>query len=101
RHTRSKRDWSSDVCSSDLGSTLAAGGAGPARPESLTAHSRAPYAHLPGRIVLWEAATGRQVGAMSSPHRIESVVYSHDGKLLAKIGRASCRERVYGTERAV
>src|SRR5699024_11464694 len=26
RHTRSKRDWSSDVCSSDLGLALQAGG---------------------------------------------------------------------------
>src|SRR3712207_8852730 len=76
RHTRYWRDWSSDVCSSDLGSprprsargeAAAGGGAGPA------------------------AATGRRPGRR---RRRTSGGGGGDGAPPSQIGRASCRERV-------
>src|SRR5437868_7151609 len=60
RHTRSKRDWSSDVCSSDLSVF--------ARPQ----HARAGM------------------------NRNTLNVSDADRENLGEIGRASCRERVYG-----
>src|SRR5699024_12024324 len=55
RHTRSKRDWSSDVCSSDLIALLAPG-QGSQKPGSL-----APWLDVPGardRLAAWSEATG-------------------------------------------
>src|SRR6266403_3778630 len=40
RHTRSLRDWSSDVCSSDLGEMLGRGGRGPRRCRRRTGRQR-------------------------------------------------------------
>src|SRR5438067_13591449 len=79
RHTRSKRDWSSDVCSSDLpvggerfGSALAQVNAAA---ESFTAHWVETLARNSSRVL--------------------------PGKVSAKeIGRASCRERVSKCEDA-
>src|SRR5206468_9969427 len=82
RHTRSDRDWSSDMCSSDLAwiADLT-----PARAEALlrsvlaAAVAPAGIAHrarsLLGEALAWQA---RWREALS-----------------AQIGRASCRERVY------
>src|SRR5205809_6088504 len=75
RHTRCSRDWSSDVCSSDLGS----------EPRSLavTIVRYTPQAVLVANV---EEARYRTLVA-------------EDGRVLvearyAEIGRASCRERV-------
>src|SRR5207249_8047285 len=83
RHTRSKRDWSSDVCSSDLSAValvvLVAGCAVPNAGlyESDTgAAGRAPASELSGA---WHGTFG-WVGA-----------YHYEDE---EIGRASCRERV-------
>src|SRR5207245_5464679 len=89
RHTRCYRDWSSDVCSSDLtsrdhrstpgrrGSGGTGGGAGKERwGRSLTGSG------------YWPAAL-----VFNHP-----IVLVEDGVMLIrirKIGRASCRERVY------
>src|SRR5204863_2193534 len=65
RHTRSLRDWSSDVCSSDLASPPAARTPAPSGPGSGTGGGRSPCG-------------GR---GCRSPRRAP------------EIGRASCRER--------
>src|SRR5207249_7379645 len=75
RHTRSKRDWSSDVCSSDLG-----GGE-----RGLRVFGR-------GAVSLHRGLERRHV-------RAELVVLLAGDQLLlqegaVQIGRASCRERV-------
>src|SRR5699024_12109654 len=64
RHTRSKRDWSSDVCSSDL---------------------RPRQAALPPHRL----HDGRRRGRQSHPHTASDVLLP-----LHEIGRATCRERV-------
>src|SRR5690348_17723091 len=95
RHTRWTGDWSSDVCSSDLGQSEQALGKRVAlvtahrgllvedRAQELFHHGVAPRHHLdPGQRVEFirgeAAATVRQGFAHAR-----------------KIGRASCRERVY------
>src|SRR5437762_9025586 len=78
RHTRYIGDWSSDVCSSDLGDAVAAApdaGAGDA------------VAHYPAS----DGVTSTQIltlvrGARSSLGEVAEM-------LSAEIGRASCRER--------
>src|SRR5699024_11843796 len=67
RHTRSKRDWSSDVCSSDLD-------------------------HLPWR----EMMAALDEVAYTGPVCIESFTAQNATIATAEIGRASCRERGEG-----
>src|SRR3989449_7450514 len=69
RHTRCSRDWSSDVCSSDLGAVA-----------RLSALIAPPY------DVISQAERARL--AALDAHNIVHVM------LPEKIGRASCRERV-------
>src|SRR5699024_11910474 len=71
RHTRSKRDWSSDVCSSDLGSKKLA-----AQPGLADTLGRPRYEVLP--LSGAEAQVTEHVPADAT----------------VKIGRASCRERM-------
>src|SRR5687768_18438840 len=76
RHTRCSRDWSSDVCSSDLGwappgPTTTAAPSTPAPPATTPPPARC---RAPPRGTATCAASGRSS---------------------SKIGRASCRERVY------
>src|SRR5699024_12186171 len=75
RHTRSKRDWSSDVCSSDL------------QPKA------------PGEIGCAELYQAKE------ELRIRELAFSSAVNLIAsaigKIGRASCRERVGGSSVAM
>src|SRR5205807_6011044 len=96
--TRLQGDWSSDVCSSDLGASggeqagLAAGSEG--------AHADAPV------LVLRHAA--KSFGAVQAMVDVSIELYPGEahalvgengaGKstLVKKIGRASCRERVEG-----
>src|SRR5699024_12197372 len=83
RHTRSKRDWSSDVCSSDLGAYfmvdmahiagLVAGGAHP---------SPVPHA---------DVTTSTSHKTLRGPRG--GFILSNDEEIAKKIGRASCRER--------
>src|SRR5687768_18296306 len=93
RHTRCSRDWSSDVCSSDLrwrarssrsarsiGSVTLLSALVEAHPQLLE-----PERHIGGGVVVAPlAAAGPEVGHTvdKSPERD------------AQIGRASCRERV-------
>src|SRR5947209_9028924 len=93
RHTRYWRDWSSDVCSSDL--TFGWSGL-------LSEKKRDQAAEQ-----LYDALQNLQLTLQEKhPHEIfafEIYTHSHGGQLLAqlpiikkqrKIGRASCRERV-------
>src|SRR3712207_8602890 len=89
RHTRYWRDWSSDVCSSDL---------------------EAWYAHIPGLVVACPATPADNKGLLKSAIRCDDpVVYMEHKNLWGlegevpddpdcvvpfEIGRASCRERV-------
>src|SRR5207249_7248468 len=97
RHTRSKRDWSSDVCSSDLGFG-GGGGGGP------TGVGRNP----PGGAVVFfylktapDSATNVSLEILDSR---DSLVrrFTPKPRAPSQIGRASCRERVWsevGAER--
>src|SRR5207249_8997274 len=82
RHTRSKRDWSSDVCSSDLASPADSG---------LVGGRRAAGARLPPTNPL---SAGDAV-APGGRHRPRGSGARCDGTRRAwiEIGRASCRER--------
>src|SRR5690606_41012253 len=76
RHTRFSRDWSSDVCSSDLCWPSSNGRTGRSSPPSAT---RASRLERPGQTArLQQPAQGRR----------------------PQIGRASCRERVETSEEA-
>src|SRR5699024_11806410 len=81
RHTRSKRDWSSDVCSSDL---------------VLDAY----WDWLEGRILApikeqFPEVYGWLVGRYSSYVVKIIEAQSSEMELSVEIGRGSCRERVY------
>src|SRR5699024_12440109 len=77
RHTSSKRDWSSDVCSSDLGYAIRRGGRrSRGRRAPGRSHSRATGPPPRRRGSRWAAGRGPRPPA--------------------KIGRASCRERREG-----
>src|SRR5690349_21889915 len=79
RHTRSLRDWSSDVCSSDLARIAF----------SFALIWRHPPYHRP------RAAPAR--APRPQPHPRQCPAYPRRWRRLAaapKIGRASCRERV-------
>src|SRR5699024_11844813 len=99
-HTRSKRDWSSDVCSSDLnvlGSTLETCGTDPLTgfyrdgccdtgPEDLGNHTVCAVAT--SEFLSQQAAVGNEL-------RVAKPQYGFSGE----IGRASCRERLQLSER--
>src|SRR5206468_5893481 len=80
RHTRSDRDWSSDVCSSDLGFYVfgepATGGFTP------NGGGFAEYV----KAMPWVA----ERGIVALPDNV-----SFEEATFIEIGRASCRERVY------
>src|SRR5699024_11730199 len=86
RHTRSKRDWSSDVCSSDLGQK---------------AHGPVQAAHLAGAGVEGKCTGGNKVlGGKARPGQLLPVKSKfgftvHVEQVVHEIGRASCRERVW------
>src|SRR5690606_40735760 len=91
RHTRFSRDWSSDVCSSDLAAT-------PANDQPCLVKCRL-WRLLPARVGLidgqliighGEAEQGRQERFPRSPGG--SIAEPWREQLL-EIGRASCRER--------
>src|SRR5699024_11989325 len=71
RHTRSKRDWSSDVCSSDL------------KPHILQLPAFSDYERFSGFVSI--PLQGREVMLCRLIPSVE--------KLCKEIGRASCRER--------
>src|SRR5699024_12067870 len=82
RHTRSKRDWSSDVCSSDL----AVVGDG-ASADVVKAADQVDDGGLPG-------AGGAHEGNLLARLGVEADLVQY---LFVQIGRASCRERVWSS----
>src|SRR5699024_11322916 len=77
RHTRSKRDWSSDVCSSDLGTTYSLA-------EPFMVVATANPVEMEGTYRLPEAQRDRFLAQTSMGYPLAG----------AEIGRASCRESV-------
>src|SRR5437867_4608831 len=79
RHTRSYGDWSSDVCSSDLGNGV-----------KFTGCSSGP----------WECRTRPRIARSGTPRKENAARPSEGSDICrspsrpAEIGRASCRERV-------
>src|SRR5207247_5672751 len=77
RHTTSTRDWSSDVCSSDL------------QPGDIT------FVETDQNLRAWQVSkASAAVVPLSVPVNGRPIIRVADP---LKIGRASCRERVYGT----
>src|SRR5207249_5691505 len=93
RHTRSKRDWSSDVCSSDLKAKKEIS----KDPAGYKASLEASLAVL--KAADWTpGALERTLRALAEQQGVAA------GKIfqpIRKIGRASCRERVEGSGGAV
>src|SRR5262249_60036614 len=89
RHTRLVSDWSSDVCSSDLGAaqgTVSYGaGGGNYHPEGGGPHWRGSYVQHPD----WQGAGGSWLTSRDRRHGRVRLL----GRYAAEIGRASCRER--------
>src|SRR5699024_11736505 len=94
-HTRSKRDWSSDVCSSDLASTEAVRRVLPSDIPHMDARFNVSrtgvllVALSKDPSLLWEGTRDR----MHQPFRAEVLPISSEW-VNRQIGRASCRERV-------
>src|SRR5699024_11546324 len=88
RHTSSKRDWSSDVCSSDLpGITVEL----ESNVYSEEAIARLHDGSLDLALVRWQT---QPPGVVGRPVLIERpMVAVHADHRLAEIGRASCRAR--------
>src|SRR3989440_2264346 len=81
RHTRSDRDWSSDVCSSDLDSQLL-------MPDALEG------IEIKGGEVHFEELSSTVKSAQKQIALAEAAASSSGGNTKDEIGRASCRERV-------
>src|SRR5699024_12032744 len=86
RHTRSKRDWSSDVCSSDLGMGISVHAVA-AAPWLLVAGVASMLILRGGGVWLSETWLRLSPGLTTTRDRARVGLYA------AKIGRASCRER--------
>src|SRR5699024_11806946 len=88
RHTRSKRDWSSDVCSSDLGGMIASA----LFSGVLIYVGWKNYRQLWAKILFWLGVVGlifSVLNMLAVRFLIIAAIV-----LFLKIGRASCRERV-------
>src|SRR5699024_12136369 len=93
RHTRSKRDWSSDVCSSDLGWSTGA--------ISLQSPQRSQYSDdtITQQVLLGAVTAGSAQVPADSGHPDAGLSYAPANRYRAtihEIGRASSRERVEG-----
>src|SRR5690606_40033624 len=87
RHTRLSRDWSSDVCSSDLAGL------------HLTNTSKRPADHMATELEFMMYLYGSKGIALKEQNRerlgrIDERIAEFEEQHLLKIGRASCRERV-------
>src|SRR5690606_40410363 len=89
RHTRFSRDWSSDVCSSDLG------GPGVVEGVEVAVPGAQPGAEVFGRhlaVALADVAAVLVADVPQGERRVRAVPLGEQGGE-AEIGRASCRER--------
>src|SRR5690606_40377787 len=88
RHTRFSRDWSSDVCSSDL-----------VKPREVSRYCAPDRLKSDERIIVQLKSTWFPIGECSLRNRGTMEIYREksdetDSGEVTKIGRASCRERV-------
>src|SRR5690606_39963162 len=86
RHTRFSRDWSSDVCSSDLAELITARSIEPHTTEALSAEAHGNRALLNTE---WKMGNVDFKGVRTITFEDYTNPYAY-----LKIGRASCRERV-------
>src|SRR5699024_12129919 len=92
RHTRSKRDWSSDVCSSDLadveaGKWLQAKGAKPAaKPQETSVADEAP--EVTATVISYDNYV-----TILDEETLKAWIAKLEKAPVFEIGRASCRER--------
>src|SRR5207249_8597546 len=89
RHTSSRRDWSSDVCSSDLG-----GGGSWGRGRLRRRWGLIRWSMMGGRRVFIVGGVGRGVRRGRRRRRVR-LIWRRRKRGGRKIGRASCRERVW------
>src|SRR5207249_7590144 len=89
RHTRSKRDWSSDVCSSDLGSLFGLQESNPVGTDVAYQGPSSNYGTSSDPMI------GGKIGGVNV-FGGGLALYAPGRKLVGavEIGRASCRERV-------
>src|SRR5690606_40521620 len=101
RHTRFSRDWSSDVCSSDLISIPNTYQEVEPRPQGLLAFFKSPIKGIieAADIIFLVLIIGGLIGIMNLTGAFDAgiswlakTLKGHEYVL--KIGRASCRERV-------
>src|SRR5699024_11399350 len=96
RHTRSKRDWSSDVCSSDLTSAVN-------KYQLEMFQVQYGTSNIPTATVSLTAPDGKTVQtAQTGQGSVEALYKTLDALIkedlqLTEIGRASCRERIRQT----
>src|SRR5207249_5399213 len=92
RHTRSKRDWSSDVCSSDLGYTSAC------RNTPFLSSIRRYRLSKDGPTTSSERPTAPPQRQLQSNLQVNTELRKNWIRFIrpifSKIGRASCRERM-------
>src|SRR5438876_7986451 len=95
RHTGWTGDWSSDVCSSDLGEGVIH--ALVVRGVADVAYSAGDYALAQQRATeaLDLARAAGELRTASQALRVLGMVSFQQGNYAKEIGRASCRERVY------
>src|SRR5690606_40232603 len=91
RHTRFSRDWSSDVCSSDLSNSCGAE-EGELESWSHTVSIGGQDQSEPRDRMSWQSAANAKCLSWASTPALDLVQGEHDG--YQQIGRASCRGRV-------
>src|SRR5207253_6504997 len=92
RHTRWPRDWSSDVCSSDLAQAVEEGRLDLVHAVVAERAAAALTFHL-SRRTIWSSldpALAQREGLYERAVEVPSVTLA---QLMSEIGRASCRER--------
>src|SRR5206468_9674695 len=95
RHTRSDRDWSSDVCSSDLGEVITDAYIWPRVLQAQLSRNVGT-----GKFVLGRLGQGTAKPGQNAPWKLTDATGT-DQQVAQKyldgleIGRASCRERVW------
>src|SRR5690606_39641417 len=97
----SSRDWSPDVCSSDLTTDVLVLENGALNPEAIghaTLENEAIFTHVINPILAEIHAQAPDLSYVSADH-IDMLLQNsaRDRKLVTEIGRASCRERVLRT----
>src|SRR5207249_8642989 len=98
RHTRSKRDWSSDVCSSDLMTRANARVIAAIEPVDRSFDVR--HGVLVRRAAVKDERGGEVRAIGGKAERLAATPAKAGNKQFAarEIGRASCRERVWSAE---